>query len=151
MSAQITLVGRLTADPELRFTPNGLAAARFTVATSRRRRNQAGEWEDTDVTFWPVVAWDQLAEHIAETLTKGAAVIVVGQAYQNSWTTEDGQQRSRIEVRAEAVGPNLRWPPKPAQRIQPQAQPQAAPAPAPAADDPWATTQPQEVQDEPPF
>ena len=148
MSAQITLLGRLTADPELRFTPNGQAAARFTVATSRRRRNQAGEWEDTDVTFWPVVAWDQLAEHIAETLTKGAAVIVVGQAYQNSWTTEEGQKRSRIEVRAEAVGPNLRWPPKPAQRIKHQ--PQAAPAPAPAADDPWAT-KPQGVQDEPPF
>lgn len=148
MSTQITLVGRLTADPELRFTSNGLAMARFTVATSRRRKD-GDQWVDADVTFWPCTAWDQLAEHVAEHLTKGAAVIVVGQAYQNSWTTEDGQQRSRIEVRAEAVGPNLRWPPKPAQRIKHQ--PQAAPAPAPAADDPWATNQPQGVQDEPPF
>lgn len=141
MSAQITLVGRLTADPELRFTPNGLAAARFTVATSRRRRNQAGEWEDTDVTFWPVVAWDQLAEHIAETLTKGAAVIVVGQAHQNSWTTDDGQKHTRIEVRCDAVGPNLRWPAKPAQRVKPETGAQAP------AEDPWANG----GNDEPPF
>jgi len=149
MSAQITLVGRLTADPELRFTSTGTAVARFTVATSRRRRD-GDQWVDADTTFWVCTAWEQLAEHVAEHLTKGAAVIVVGQAHQTSWESEDGQKRSRVEVRAEAVGPNLRWPPKPAQRIkhQPQAQPQAAPAPAPAAEDPWANGG---VQDEPPF
>src|SRR5690606_5123010 len=96
MSAQITLVGRLTADPELRFTPTGTAVARFTVATSRRRKD-GDQWVDADTTFWVCTAWEQLAEHIAEHLTKGAAVIVVGQAHQTSWESEDGQKRSRIE------------------------------------------------------
>jgi len=142
MSAQITLVGRLTADPELRFTSNGLAVVRFTVATSRRRKN-GDQWVDADTTFWVCTAWDQLAEHVAEHLTKGAAVIVVGQAYQNSWTTEDGQQHTRIEVRCDAAGPNLRWPAKPAQRVRPETSAQAM------AEDPWANGGVQ--QDEPPF
>lgn len=126
MSATITLVGRLTGDPELRFTQTGKPVARFTVVTSRRRKD-GDQWVDVDTTFWPCTVWDQLAEHVAEHMLRGHAVIVTGQAYENSWE-KDGEKRSRIEVRVDAVGPNYRWPPK-----------QADHAKAPSAgEDPWA-------------
>lgn len=136
MSAPVTLNGRLVADPEFRFTQSGKPFTRFTVATSRRRKNQAGEWEDYDTTFWPCTAWDQTAEQVAETLARGAAVLVVGHAYQNNWE-KDGEKRSRIEVRVEAVGPNLRWPAKPADRSA-----------AGQGSDPWANGG---APSEPPF
>lgn len=141
MSAPITLNGRLVADPELRYTSTGKAMARFTVATSRRRKNDAGDWEDFDTTFWPCTAWDQIAEQVAEHLLRGAAVVVTGQAYQNNWE-KDGEKRSRIEVRVEAVGPNLRWPPKAAERSKPAAG-------ARPASDPWANGGVSD--DQPPF
>lgn len=135
MSAPITLNGRLVRDPELKFTPTGKAVARFTVATSRRRK-VGDQWEDVDTTFWPCTAWDQLAEQVCETFQQGSAVVVTGSAYQNNWET-DGEKKSRIEVRVEAAGANLRWA-KPADR---------ASSSAPAAD-PWANGG---VPDAPPF
>lgn len=137
MSANVTLTGRLARDPELRFTPTGKAVARFTVVTSRRKK-EGEEWVDVDKTFWPCTVWDQLAEQACEHLRQGSAVVVSGTAYQNEWE-KDGEKRSRIEVRVEAVGQNLRWPPKTAERSTASA--------APAAD-PWATSG---GSDAPPF
>lgn len=114
MSAPITLTGRMADDPQLKFTQQGKAIARFTVVTSRRRKN-GDQWEDADTTFWTCTAWDQLAENITENLRKGAAVVVSGQAFQSNWE-KDGQKHSRIEVRVDAAGLNLRWPPKAAER-----------------------------------
>lgn len=136
MSAQITLTGRIANDPEMRFTQSGTAITRFTVATSRRRKN-GDQWEDVDTTFWTCTAWDQLAEQVMEHLKKGQAVVVSGQAYQANWE-KDGEKRSRIEVRVDAAGPNLRWPPKQADRAKPST-PEA---------DPWANGG---ATDEPPF
>lgn len=139
MSASITLTGRLTADPELRFTPAGKAVASFTVATSRRKK-VGDNWEDADTTFWTCSAWETLAEQVAENLTKGTAVVVSGSAYQRNWETKDGEKRSRTEVRVDHVGADLRWA-KPADRSRPN---------APASDDPWASG-PVGGSDEPPF
>lgn len=141
MSASITLNGRLTADPELRFTPAGKAVASFTVATSRRKFDKTtNQWEDADTTFWNCSAWETLAEQVAENLTKGTAVVVSGSAYQRNWETKDGEKRSRIEVRVDHVGADLRWA-KPADRSRPN---------APASDDPWASS-PNGGDDAPPF
>lgn len=114
MSAPITLTGRMAGDPELKFTQTGKPIARFTVVTARRRKVD-DKWEDADTTFWSCTAWDQLAEHVTENLHKGMAVIVSGQAYQSNWE-KDGQKQSRIEVRVDGAGLNLRWPPKTADR-----------------------------------
>ncbi len=127
MSAPITLTGRLTGDPEMRFTQSGTAITRFTVVTSRRKK-VGDQWEDADTTFWTCTAWDQLGEQVMEHLRKGAAVVVSGQAFQSSWE-KDGVKHSRIEVRVESAGLNLRWPPKAADRAKPT---------SPPADDPWA-------------
>jgi single-strand DNA-binding protein len=134
MSAPITLTGRMAGDPELKFTQQGKAIARFTVVTSRRRKN-GDQWEDADTTFWTCTAWEQLAEHITETMRKGAAVIVSGQAFQSNWE-KDGVKQSRIEVRVDAAGLNLRWPAKAAERS------------SGGGDDPWAN---QGTGDAPPF
>ncbi|MFF4709773.1 single-stranded DNA-binding protein [Streptomyces sp. NPDC001297] len=105
----ITLVGNLTDDPELRFTPNGVAVAKFSVAVNRRTYDaQAGEWRDAGTDFHRVSVWRSLAEHVAETLAKGTRVIVVGDLRQRSWTDEKtNEKRSAWEVDASAVGPDL--------------------------------------------
>jgi single-strand DNA-binding protein len=83
MSTPVTLTGRLTADPEMRYSAKGSPVARFTVVTSRRvRDNGTGEWSDTDTSFWDCVAFGQLAENCAESLVKGTAVLVTGRAAQ---------------------------------------------------------------------
>ncbi|MEV7014078.1 single-stranded DNA-binding protein [Streptosporangium sp. NPDC051022] len=135
MSAPITLTGRLVRDPELKFTTTGKAIARFTVVTSRRRKN-GDQWEDVDTTFWPCTAWDQLAEQVCENFRQGSAVIISGSAYQNEWE-KDGEKRSRIEVRVDAAGANLRWA-KPADRMSSST----------PAGDPWANGG---TPDAPPF
>lgn len=104
---KITIRGRLTADPELRYTPAGDAVARFTVASNDRRKDASGQWVDGDTLFMPVTAWRQLAEGAADTLRKGAAVVVVGKLQQRSWE-KDGQTRSRIEMTADEVGISVR-------------------------------------------
>jgi single-strand DNA-binding protein len=110
MSTPVTLTGRLTADPEMRYSAKGSPVARFTVVTSRRvRDSQSGEWSDTDTSFWDCVAFGQLAEHIAESLGKGTAVLVTGRAAQEEWETKDGQKRRSIKVTAVEVAPSLRF------------------------------------------
>jgi single-strand DNA-binding protein len=106
---QVTIVGNLTDDPELRYTPNGAAVAKFRVAVNRRYKDQSGEWKDGDTSYFTVNAWRSLAENVAESLTRGANVIVVGRLQQRSWETQDGDKRTVIEIEADEVGPSLRW------------------------------------------
>lgn len=104
-----TTTGRLTRDPELRYSPSGVAVVNFTVASNDRRRTADGTWEDGDTTFLDVVAFKQLAEAIVESgLSKGDAVIAVGKLQQSTWE-KDGQKRSKLELLADVFGPDLRW------------------------------------------
>lgn len=109
MSTPVNLVGRLTGDPELRFSGNGTAVAKFSVVTSRRTKDQSGEWVDVDTSFWDCVAFKQTAENVAESLTKGTAVIVVGKAAQRTWETKEGEKRRSVEVTVDEIGPSLRF------------------------------------------
>ena len=105
----VTLVGNITRDPELRFTPTGQATTTFGLAVNRRWQNrQTQEWEEA-TSFFDVVCWREMAENAAETLGRGARVIVTGRLEQRSWETPDGDKRSKIEVVADEIGPSLRW------------------------------------------
>lgn len=105
----LTVIGNLSNDPELKFVNSGKAVASFTVVSSKSKKNQAGEWENTDVTFWNIKAWDKLAENLCDTLRKGMAVIVQGTAVQESWEDKNsGEKRSRIVVTAWNVGVDLK-------------------------------------------
>ena len=107
---QVTIVGNLTDDPELRYTPNGAAVANFRVAVSRRMKDEAtGQWKDADTSFFRVAAWRSLGENVAETLTRGSRVLVVGRLRSRSWETPEGETRSTVEIEADEVGPSLRW------------------------------------------
>jgi single-strand DNA-binding protein len=105
----VTIVGNLTRDPELRYTPSGQANANFGVAVNRRWMNrQTNEWEER-VSFFNVVCWREMADNVSESLAKGARVVVTGRLEQRSWETENGEKRSVIEIVADEVGPSLRW------------------------------------------
>ena len=105
----VTLVGNITRDPELRFLPNGTANATFGLAVNRRWQNrQTNEWEEK-VSFFNVVVWREMAENAAESLTKGMRVVVTGRLEQRSYETQDGEKRSVVEVNADEIGPSLRW------------------------------------------
>ncbi|MHA4819348.1 single-stranded DNA-binding protein [Streptomyces aculeolatus] len=104
----ITVQGNVTADPELRFTPAGHAVANFTVASTPRTYDKAaGEWRDGDTLFLRCSAWRSLAENIAESLTRGTAVIVTGRLRQRSYETQQGEKRTVVELEADNVGPSL--------------------------------------------
>lgn len=106
----ITVVGNLTADPELRFTPSGAAVANFTVASTPRRYNsQTSQWEDGDALFLRCSIWRDAAEHVAESLTRGSRVIVQGRLRQRSYETREGEKRSVIELDVDEIGPSLRY------------------------------------------
>ncbi|WP_280202244.1 single-stranded DNA-binding protein [Nocardia cyriacigeorgica] len=106
----VPLIGNLTADPEIRYTTAGVPVANFTVASTPRVFNRAsGEWTDGEALFMRCVVWREMAENVAETLTRGSRVIVVGRLKSNTWTTEDGQRRSRLELEVDEVGPSLRF------------------------------------------
>src|ERR1700722_11650386 len=105
----ITLVGNITRDPELRFTPAGQATATFGLAVNRRWQNrQTQEWEEA-TSFFDVVCWREMAENAAESLARGSRVIVTGRLDQRSWETADGDKRSKGEVPADEIGPIMRW------------------------------------------
>jgi single-strand DNA-binding protein len=106
---RITLVGNLTADPELRFTPSGLQVANLRIAVTPRTRQQDGTWTDGETTFHTVNVWRDQAEHAADSLGKGARVIVVGRPKERSWIDQDGVEHQVTEVDAEELGPSLRW------------------------------------------
>jgi single-strand DNA-binding protein len=105
---QVTLVGNLTDDPELRFTPNGAAVANFRLAVTPRVR-EGDTWKDGETSFFRVNVWRQTAENVAETLTKGARCIVVGRLRMRSWETQEGEKRSVTEIEADEVGPSLKF------------------------------------------
>lgn len=106
---QITIVGNLTDDPELRYTANGAAVANFTVAHSTRIKDAAGNWADGETSFFRVNVWRALAENAAESLTRGTRVVVTGRLKQRSWENQEGEKRSMIEIEADDVGPSLKW------------------------------------------
>jgi len=105
----VTVVGNITRDPELRFTPTGQAVASFGLAVNRRWQNrQTQEWEEA-TSFFDVTCWAQMAENVSESLTKGARVLVTGRLDQRSWENSEGEKRSKVEIVADEIGPSLRW------------------------------------------
>ena len=106
----ITVVGNLTDDPELRFTPSGAAVAKFRVAsTPRFLDRQSGEWKDGEPLFLACNIWRDAAEHVAESLQRGARVIVTGRLRQRSYETREGEKRTVIELEVDEIGPSLRY------------------------------------------
>jgi single-strand DNA-binding protein len=106
----ITVVGNLTADPELRFTPSGAAVANFTVAsTPRMFDRQTNEWKDGEALFLRCSVWRQAAENVAESLTRGARVVVTGRLKQRSFETKEGEKRTVVELEVDEIGPSLRY------------------------------------------
>jgi len=99
---RVLLSGRLTRDPELRYTPSGVAVMTFSLALNRRYKDQSGEWKE-EVSFVSVVVWQRQAELASEYLKKGSAVFVEGRLQSRSWETSEGQKRSVLEVRAERL------------------------------------------------
>jgi len=103
----VTLVGNITRDPELRFTPAGQAVATFGMAVNRRYQKN-GQWEE-QTSFFNVTAWGTLGENASNSLRKGARILVSGRLEQRSWETQEGDKRSVVEVVADEIGPSLRW------------------------------------------
>jgi single-strand DNA-binding protein len=165
----ITVVGNLTADPELRFTPSGAAVANFTVAsTPRIYDRQSGEWKDGEALFLRCNIWREAAENVAESLTRGARVIVTGRLKQRSFETREGEKRTVVEVEVDEIGPSLRYATAKVNKASRSGGgggfggvSRSAPAPAPAptssapADDPWGSAPASGSfgggDDEPPF
>lgn len=106
----ITVIGNLTGDPELRFTASGAPVANFTVASTPRTFDKAtNEWKDGDALFLRCSVWRQAAENVAETLQRGARVIVQGRLQQRSFETKEGEKRTVVEMQADEVGPSLKY------------------------------------------
>lgn len=155
----ITVVGNLTDDPEIRFTPSGAAMAKFTVAsTPRTYEKTTNQWRDGTAMFLRCTAWRDLAEHVGDSLTKGARVIVTGRLRQHNWQTPENENRSMLGLEVDEVGPSLRFATATVTRAQ-----RAAAGGAPAADA-WNTGTPanagwgapaqgkeSQFSDEPPF
>lgn len=144
----VTVVGNLTGDPELRFTPNGQAVASFTVASTTRVLDRStNEWKDGDTMFLRCSVWRQYAENVAESLTKGTRVIVTGRLKQRSYETKEGEKRSVVELDVDDVGPALR---NATAKVTRAARGEGGfSSPSAPADDPWAA--PVSATDEPPF
>jgi single-strand DNA-binding protein len=107
MSNNVTLIGNLVDDPELRFTPSGVAMAKIRMAVNRRWQKD-GEWQE-DTSFFTGTVWREQAESAAESLQKGARVIVTGRLEQRTWETDQGDKRSVVEIQIDEIGPSLRW------------------------------------------
>jgi single-strand DNA-binding protein len=106
----ITVIGNLTGDPELRFTPSGAAVASFTVASTPRTLDKAtNEWKDGEALFLRCSIWRQAAENVAESLQKGMRVIVQGRLQQRSYDTKEGEKRTVIEMQVDEIGPSLKY------------------------------------------
>jgi len=153
----LTVIGNLTGDPELRFTPSGSAVANFTVAsTPRTFDRQSNEWKDGETLFLRCSIWREAAENVAETLAKGMRVIMSGRLKPRSYETKEGEKRTVIEFEVDEIGPSLRYASAKVQRTQRSGgqnagggnswgggQPAGAPSSSggqpPAQDDPWAT------------
>ena len=158
----VTVIGNLTNDPELRFTPSGAAVASFTVASSSRVLDKTtNEWKDGESVFMRCSVWRQYAENVAESLTKGTRVIVSGRLKQRSYETREGEKRTVMELEVEDVGPALRFATAKVNRVQRQVGGFGEGSSAASAgsfssaptDDPWASGAAggAPAYDEPPF
>ena len=135
---RLTIVGRLAADPELRYTPSGAAVVSFRIiSTARRQDKESGRWVDGASVSYQCDAWRQLAENIAESLAKGSLVIATGRLEERSYEARDGATRYVIELKVEHIGPSLQW-----DKVKIlKAERTSASGGRPADDDPWATGQ----------
>jgi single-strand DNA-binding protein len=135
----ITVVGNLTADPELRYTQNGLPVANFTIAsTPRNFDRQANEWKDGEALFLRASVWREFAEHVAGSLTKGSRVIATGRLKQRSYETREGEKRTAIELEVDEIGPSLRYATAQVTRAASTGGSQGGGRPQ-VADEPWST------------
>jgi single-strand DNA-binding protein len=150
----ITIVGHLVDDPELRFTANGVAVANFRVASTPRAFDKAtNEWKDGDSLFLSCSVWRQYAENVAESLTKGARVIVTGRLKQRSYETNSGEKRTVFEIDVEDVGPALKSATAKVSKVSRGGgnfDSSGGAGRSTAANDPWASA-PSAASDEPPF
>ena len=150
----ITLVGNLVDDPELRFTPSGAAVAKFRVASTPRFLDKTtNEWKDGEGLFLTVNCWRQMAENVAETLTRGTRVVIQGRLRQRSYETKEGEKRTVYEVEADEIAPSLRYATAKINKTSRGAGPGGgggAGGGSSAADDPWASSS-TDFGDEPPF
>lgn len=145
----VTVVGNLTADPELRFTPSGAAVANFTVASTPRTFDKtSGEWKDGEALFLRCNIWRQAAENVAETLIRGARVIVTGRLKQRSFETREGEKRTVVELDADEIGPSLKYA---TATVNKASRSDSQATSASASDDPWGSSAPTATTDEPPF
>ncbi|ATL27598.1 single-stranded DNA-binding protein [Streptomyces formicae] len=134
----LTVVGNLTDDPELRFTPSGAAMVKFTVASTPRTFDKAtNQWRDGTAMFLRCTAWRDLAEHIGDSLTKGMRVIVTGRLRQHNWQTPENENRSMLGLEVDEIGPSLRFATAKVERIR-----SGAPNASSPAADPWNTGTP---------
>jgi single-strand DNA-binding protein len=163
----LTVIGNLTDDPELRFTPSGAAVAKFRVASTPRFLDKtSGEWKDGEPLFLSCTVWRQAAENVAESLQRGARVIVSGRLRQRTYETKEGEKRTVIDLEVDEVGPSLRYATAKVQKMSRSGgggfgSSGGASGGGFAADDPWATASPAPASaggggggnfdDEPPF
>jgi single-strand DNA-binding protein len=158
----ITVVGNLTADPELRFTPSGAAVASFTIASTPRQFDRnTNEWKDGEALFLRCSIWRQAAENVAESLQRGMRVVAQGRLKQRSFETREGEKRTVIELDVDEVGPSLRYATAKVNRTQRGSTSGGFGSSGSGAtgggdtDDPWGTPPPQSggggLSDEPPF
>src|SRR5262252_2407278 len=137
---QITIIGNLVDDPELRYTPTGQAVAKFRVAsTPRFRDNQSGEWKDGDSLFLTCNVWRQAAENTAESLQRGMRVIVNGRLRQRSFETREGEKRTVVEMEVDEVGPSLRYATAKVNKVSRQGGSMDGGYGTSGSDDPWST------------
>ncbi|WP_199736097.1 single-stranded DNA-binding protein [Micromonospora sp. HM5-17] len=160
----ITVIGNLTDDPELRFTPSGAAVAKFRVASTPRYMDRAsGEWKDGEPLFLSCTVWRQAAEHVAESLQRGTRVIVSGRLRQRTYETREGEKRTVIELEVDEIGPSLRYATAKVQKMSRSGGGFGSSGGGQGGgsfDDPWATAAPAssrssgpggDFDDEPPF
>jgi single-strand DNA-binding protein len=140
MLPKIAEVGRLTADPEIRYTSGGKAVATVNLVFSNRKKTDAGGWVDDGVLFLRGTLWESYAENVANSLVKGDQVLVSGQIFQRDWETKDGQKRTNIELKIFDIGPVMKWNEVKIQRAERSSQQ--------PADDPWTTGG---IDEQPPF
>src|SRR5690348_5613826 len=146
----ITVVGNLTDDPDLRFTPSGAAVANFRVASTPRFMDKTtNQWKDGEPLFLACTVWRQAAENVAASLQRGARVIVTGRLRQRSYETKEGEKRTVIEMEVDEVGPSLRYATAKVNKMQRSSAPQGGGS-APA-DDPWTTPAQTTIDEPPPF
>jgi single-strand DNA-binding protein len=151
----VTVVGNLTNEPELRFTPSGAAVASFTIASSSRVLDKTtNEWKDGDTVFMRCSVWRQYAENVAESLQKGMRVIATGRLKQRSYETREGEKRTVVEMEVDDVGPALRYATAKVNKVQRSGGGfggEGSGGSSGPADDPWAASPAGGPSDEPPF